>query len=260
MSTPRFRATLLGAFIFTLIAAGPAPAIAATGGGVSTAPAEQAQAPAPEGDAATTELRQRTVALTGTQLRSVQRRVGTRADGVLGTGTRRAIRKYQGRKTLKKTGRPNIETLRALKLKLADKLEAKLIAQAQSDPDAATAPGSGHPAAIAAARTAIGTPYRSGGTTTAGFDCSGLVLWAMRKGGVSLPRTSFQQYREGTSVPRDQIQAGDLVFFNTAGPGASHVGIATSPTKVISATSSGVKEHTFASGYWSSHYVGARRV
>jgi cell wall-associated NlpC family hydrolase len=61
-------------------------------------------------------------------------------------------------------------------------------------------------------------------------------------------------------VSRSAIQAGDLVFFNTNGPGASHVGVATGPTSFISATSHGVMETSLSSGYWSSHYVGARRV
>lgn len=251
MSTPRSRAARCGALIATLtLAFAAAPAAAQTGGAV----AEPATAAAPA--AASAELQQRTVRLTAAQTKSVQRRVKVKADGVLGAGTRRAIRRYQAKKQLKTTGRPNVETLRALGLKLADKLEAKLIAQAQRAPGDA-----GRPAAIEAAREAIGTPYRSGGNTTAGFDCSGLTVWAMKRAGVTLPRTSFQQYREGEAVARDEIQAGDLVFFNTAGPGASHVGIATGPTKVISATSSrGVIEHRFDAGYWDDHYVGARRV
>ena len=86
------------------------------------------------------------------------------------------------------------------------------------------------------------------------------MVWAFGQAGIDLPRTSFQQYRVGIAVPKAQILAGDLVFFDSAGAGASHVGVATSATKVISATSHGVMEHTIASGYWSRHYVGARRL
>jgi peptidoglycan DL-endopeptidase CwlO len=60
-------------------------------------------------------------------------------------------------------------------------------------------------------------------------------------------------------VPRDRVRAGDLVFFDTDGAGASHVAIATSSTTAISATTHGVMEHAIASGYWGAHYVGARR-
>jgi cell wall-associated NlpC family hydrolase len=55
------------------------------------------------------------------------------------------------------------------------------------------------------------------------------------------------------------VQAGDLVFFNANGPGASHVGIATSNSTAISATTHGVMEHSISDSYWGSHYVGARR-
>jgi cell wall-associated NlpC family hydrolase len=125
---------------------------------------------------------------------------------------------------------------------------------------AVSAPGDYVAAVLAAAQQAIGTPYKSAGTTLAGFDCSGLTQWAFKQAGITLPRTSFDQYKQGESIPKDQIQVGDLVFFDSAGAGASHVGIATGPTKVISATTKGVMEHTIASGYWASHYVGARRI
>jgi cell wall-associated NlpC family hydrolase len=61
-------------------------------------------------------------------------------------------------------------------------------------------------------------------------------------------------------VPEGSIQAGDLVFFDTAGPGASDVGLATSATTAVSATTHGVMTHTISTGYWGSHYVGARRI
>jgi peptidoglycan DL-endopeptidase CwlO len=83
----------------------------------------------------------------------------------------------------------------------------------------------------------------------------------MRAAGISLPRTSYSQFGMGVAVERGFIQAGDLVFFDTDGSGASHVGIATSNATVISATaSSGVREHGVSGPYWGSRYVGARRV
>ena len=67
--------------------------------------------------------------------------------------------------------------------------------------------------------------------------------------------------RRARAVDRDDIRPGDLVFFSTAGPGASHVGIATGKTTVVSATSSGgVMEHSSTDAYWGGHYVGARRI
>ena len=259
------RATMVAGI--TLLSA--APAYAATGGGTTATggasskkvqAAEAAATPA----AAADPIVVKPVALTKSQTKSVQRRVRVKPDGALGSGTRRAIKRFQRVKTLTLTGAPNVETLRAMNLKIADKLEAKLRAEAAgtavNQPVSLAAPTAAAGQALAAARTAIGTPYRSAGTTLAGFDCSGLTLWAFGQAGIKLPRTSFDQYGVGVAVPKDQIQPGDLVFFDSNGAGASHVGIAASATTMISATSHGVMEHTIATGYWAGHYVGARRV
>jgi peptidoglycan DL-endopeptidase CwlO len=228
----------------------------ATGGGATVT------APAPATSAADAALLTRPLTLTSSQLRSMQRRLRLRADGVLGARTRAALRRYQRARGLTITGRPDIETLRALGLKVADRYEARLIAQAASvDPSAPLpAPAFAATSAVDFARTRIGDPYVSGGAKPGGFDCSGLTLWAFGEAGIKLPRTSFEQYGEGIAVPKTQIQAGDLVFFDSAGPGASHVGVATSPTKAISATSHGVMEHAITTGYWGRHYLGARRL
>jgi cell wall-associated NlpC family hydrolase len=106
----------------------------------------------------------------------------------------------------------------------------------------------------------VGAPYASGGNGPSSFDCSGLTSWAMRQAGIAIPRTSFAQYGVGSAVGKGAIQAGDLVFFNTAGPGASDVGIATSATTVVSATTHGVMNHAIFDAYWGSHFVGAKRV
>ena len=82
--------------------------------------------------------------------------------------------------------------------------------------------------AVAAARTKLGAPYALGGVGPTSWDCSGLTQWAFAQAGVTLPRTSFEQASAGVHVDRAAVQAGDLVFFDANGPGASHVGIATS--------------------------------
>jgi cell wall-associated NlpC family hydrolase len=224
------------------------------------APAPDAPAPAP---GTTTVSPTQTVKLTRSQTKKVQRRVHVKADGAVGARTRTAIRRYQAQKRLTRTGRPNLETIRAMKMPFVAQVERKLAASPGTDPDATTrqAPATGDVAtAIAAARSAIGTPYQSGGTTTAGFDCSGLMVWAFAQAGADLPRTSFEQFEVGTPVEQAAIQPGDLVFFSTAGDGASHVGIATSATTVISATTRGVMEHQLNDDYWGAAYVGARRI
>jgi cell wall-associated NlpC family hydrolase len=119
---------------------------------------------------------------------------------------------------------------------------------------------SGVSAAVAAARSKVGAPYVTAGVGPSGFDCSGLTMWAFRQAGISLPRTSYAQYGVGSPVSRSAVRAGDLVFFDTSGGGASHVGIATGAGTAISATTHGVMEHSISDAYWGSHYVGARRV
>ena len=114
--------------------------------------------------------------------------------------------------------------------------------------------------AVAAARSRIGSPYAMGAGGPGAFDCSGLTRWAFARAGVALAHSSFAQFGAGRAVERDEIRPGDLVFFATNGPGASHVGVATGRHRVVSATSSGVMEHAIGDAYWGAAYVGARRI
>ncbi len=206
-------------------------------------------------------LRRQQLFLTVAQTKSVQRRLHVRADGLWGSKTVTAARRYQRRRGLAVTGAANVETLRAMRLRVADRFEAQLWAARAAkrrSPRSASPTGA---KALRTARTALGVPYRDAGRTTAGFDCSGLVQWAYRRADVSLPRRSFDMYRRGFAITKGAIRPGDLVFFDAAGPGASHVGIVASRTTAVSATSSsGVVEHDIAHGYWAEHYVGARRI
>lgn len=89
-------------------------------------------------------------------------------------------------------------------------------------PIPASSVNSGAAGAIAAARSRMGTPYRWGGSTPAGFDCSGLMMWAWAQVGVSLPRTSGAQRSATQRISRSQLQPGDLVF---SGNPVHHVGM-----------------------------------
>jgi len=107
----------------------------------------------------------------------------------------------------------------------------------------------------------IGTPYLWGGTTKAGFDCSGFIQYIFDKYKLDLPRTSKTQAKEGTWVDQDNLRAGDLVFFNTNGQGISHVGIFLGENKFAhSSSSKGVTISSLSESYYKNRYVTARRV
>jgi cell wall-associated NlpC family hydrolase len=110
-----------------------------------------------------------------------------------------------------------------------------------------------------AVRAAVGRPYGAGASGPESFDCSGLVRWAARRAGLDLPRSSFAQYDVGTPVPRAALAPGDLVFFDTNGPGPSDVGVVIGDDLAVSATTHGVRQHVIFGAYWGGHYVGARR-
>ena len=107
----------------------------------------------------------------------------------------------------------------------------------------------------------IGVPYVFGGTSPYGFDCSGYVQYVFANAGISIPRTADVQYDFGTPISTTDLVSGDLVFFSTYTYGASHVGIYLGDNKFIHASSSrGVTIDSLGSSYWSSHYIGARRI
>jgi cell wall-associated NlpC family hydrolase len=105
----------------------------------------------------------------------------------------------------------------------------------------------------------LGVPYVFGGTSTAGFDCSGFVQHVFAMLGIGLPRTADAQYDAGRPAlggPRP----GDLVFFDTYG-GVSHVGIYLGKGQFVHASSShGVMVSHLSDSYWAARYVGAKRL
>ncbi len=111
----------------------------------------------------------------------------------------------------------------------------------------------------------LGSPYRGGGRTPAGFDCSGFVNYTMSQFDIELPRSSAEMSQSGKRILKKEAKAGDLIFFNTSGGGVSHVGIVTENNDGIikfihSSTSSGVIYSSTAENYYARTFVGINRI
>jgi cell wall-associated NlpC family hydrolase len=163
----------------------------------------------------------------------------------------------------------------ARQLELAREAQARLREQQQQQAQAATqtivgasavtpeadtvvAPPPTHSGVVGIALSMLGTPYVWGGSAPGGFDCSGLVMWAYAQVGVSLPHSSYAQYGYGVPVSKDQLEPGDLVFFD----GLGHVGIYIGGGQFVHAPHTGdvVKISSLDEDWYSAMYVGARRI
>ncbi|MEI9920811.1 MAG: C40 family peptidase [Bacteroidota bacterium] len=120
---------------------------------------------------------------------------------------------------------------------------------------------------IGTARTYMGTPYKYGGTTRAGMDCSALTIHAFKSINLSLPRSAEDQSTVGQKVKQKDIQPGDLLFFATGKrkKEVTHVGLVTDVSRkdikfIHASTSLGVIENYLSMDYYAKRYRGARRI
>ena len=167
-------------------------------------------------------------------------------DGKFTKTTRKSIRQFQKKYKLKETGNLDNATYQELKWQA----EAKDYG--------------GNVASTKILKTAAqykGVPYVFGGTTPNGFDCSGYVQYVFAKHGIRLTRTADTQALEGKFVSKKSLRPGDLVFFTTYEPGASHVGIYAGNGQFWNATSSrGIMLSNLNDSYWGPRYYTARRI
>ncbi|WP_272495754.1 C40 family peptidase [Bacillus pinisoli] len=112
---------------------------------------------------------------------------------------------------------------------------------------------------IKVGKSLVGTPYRFGGTTTKGFDCSGFIGYVFNSSGKKLPRTAADMWKAGKSVKAPKV--GDLVFFQTYKKGPSHAGIYIGNNSFIHASSSkGVMISKLTDSYYKKRYLGAKKI
>ena len=118
---------------------------------------------------------------------------------------------------------------------------------------------------IIEAKSFLGTPYRYGGVTRNGIDCSAFMQQIYNVEGITLPRVSSKQAKIGQPVSRGELQKGDLIFFSTTSRySITHVGMVTDNldgeiTFIHSASSKGVTFENLSHPYWNSRYRAARR-
>lgn len=120
---------------------------------------------------------------------------------------------------------------------------------------------------LSEAESFLGVPYRYGGTTRSGIDCSSFVQQVFSIFGQELPRVSQAQAKEGSRVTREELREGDLVFFATKGRGrVTHVGIVHNVSEdgeidfIHASTSQGVTITPLNNSYWSPRYLYGKRI
>ena len=171
------------------------------------------------------------------------------ADGVFGEETRQAVIQFQLSRGLDADGVVGAGTLYELQ-------------QRQAAVEVSRGFGRRGAQIVQMAQQYMGTPYVWGGSSPGGFDCSGFIYYIYGQFGISLPRMSDGQFEVGRAISGDNLLPGDLVFFTTYEPGASHVGIYLGGGRFIHASSAAgeVTITPLGKSYYQERYLGARRV
>ena len=155
--------------------------------------------------------------------------------------------------------RPETETETETEAAAAPQAPQALVQSDAVEQAIASAPDARYGAAVGIAMQFLGVPYKWGGASPqTGFDCSGFTMYVFAKLGVSLPHHAATQYGLGTPVSKDQLQPGDLVFFN----GLGHMGMYIGGGQFIHAPRTGdvVKISSLSDSWYARTWVGARRL
>ncbi len=199
------------------------------------------------------------------------------ADGIFGNDTKRAVLAFQRDQKLKITGTVDGATWRALKNAKPKTWGANVPPPAHVNTESTAPlrpkvsyipesqpflPRNKAASVVSTAKKYIGVPYKFGGTTPKAFDCSGYLQYVFAQNGLQIPRTADEQFKLGRkATSTGQLEPGDLVFFTTYEPGASHCGIYLGDGKFIHASSSkGVRIDELSNSYWQPRFYGAKHI
>jgi peptidoglycan DL-endopeptidase CwlO len=165
------------------------------------------------------------------------------------------------RRQLLSSIKDEIASIQAAEARQQDRLQAQAEQRIASSSGGSSGGGNPPPGqyggVVGIAMQYLGVPYRWGGASPSGFDCSGFIMYVFAQVGVSLPHNAAMQYGYGSPVSRSNLQAGDLVFFN----GLGHAGIYIGGNQFIHAPHTGdVVKISSLTGWYDYTYYGARRL